>query len=374
MKKCILILLALSSTITLAQEDEKSWYSNLGFSGSVDAYYRLNLNSYNREYDDFPYQEPGTSFANRPGFAIGMANLIFSYEGEKVGAVADLVFGPRGEDAVFLSSGNSSIVNQLYVYWNVTDRLKLTLGNWNTFLGYEVISPTANFNYSTSYMFSNGPFSHTGIKADLTIDDQWSAMLALMNPTDFTEFNPVGTYSLGGQLGYSFDSGSAFLNLLYGDQDGKLDASASDPGESSAGATFQVDLTAGTDLTEDFYLGLNATYNTTNTDEINTAGAIEDFDGDSDTDFGFYGVAAYLQYSLSETFALGTRAEYFEAFNGPVDANVFAVTLSGNAKVGDLTLIPELRLDTYDEEVILDSDFEFQKGLASFLLAAVYSF
>ena len=46
---------------------------------------------------------PGSSFAQLPGFALGMANLVASYEGEKVGFVADLVFGPRGADAIFNS-------------------------------------------------------------------------------------------------------------------------------------------------------------------------------------------------------------------------------------------------------------------------------
>ena len=84
---------------------------------------------------------------------------------------------------------------------------------FNTYLGYEVISPVGNFNYSTSYMFSYGPFSHTGLKADFVLNEKWSAMLAVMNPTDFTEENPYDTYILGAQLGYSEDSGSAYLNF-----------------------------------------------------------------------------------------------------------------------------------------------------------------
>jgi hypothetical protein len=32
-----------------------------------------------------------------------------------------------------------------------------------TFIGYEVISPLANF-HSTSYLFTNGPFQNAGIK------------------------------------------------------------------------------------------------------------------------------------------------------------------------------------------------------------------
>ena len=97
---------------------------------------------------------------------MGMANIIMSYEGEKSGFVADLVFSPRGADAVFGSPQagdfyrSSNMVNQLYAYYNVSDSFTLTMGNFNTFLGYEVISPVANFNYTTSYMFSYGPFSH----------------------------------------------------------------------------------------------------------------------------------------------------------------------------------------------------------------------
>ncbi|MEC8682384.1 MAG: outer membrane beta-barrel protein, partial [Bacteroidota bacterium] len=254
----------------------------------------------------------------------------------------------------------------------VSESVTLTFGNWNTFLGYEVISPAANFNYSTSYMFSYGPFSHSGLKADFALDDNWSAMLAVMNPTDWTDFNPAGSYTFGGQLGYSTDSGSTFLNLIYGDQDG--DYTDQGLGE-GAGSTFQVDLTTGYDLSDSFYLGLNATYNTTD------AG---DMGGD---DYGFYGVALYAQAALSDSFSLGLRPEYFSEFAGGAgaiggydaagDANVFAVTLSGNAKVGPLTFIPEFRLDSASEDVFLDSydgTPTYTGSLGSFLLAAVYSF
>ena len=130
-----------------AQEETTEDEPTFSVAGSIDTYFRSN---------DYA---PGTSFANKPGFALGMANVILSYEGEKSGFVADFVYGPRGVEAVFNSSGSSNIVNQLYAYLNVSDNFTLTLGNWNTFLGYEVISPVANFNYSTSYMFSYGPFS-----------------------------------------------------------------------------------------------------------------------------------------------------------------------------------------------------------------------
>lgn len=324
-----------------AQETEDS--SKFDFSGSVDAYYRANLSAPNDE----EFIAPGSSFANLPGFSLGMANLIASYEGEKVGFVADLVFGPRGTDAIFASpmySATGDIVNQLYMYWNVSDKVTLTMGNFNTFLGYEVISPVANFNYSTSYLFSYGPFSHTGIKADFDLGNDWSFMAAVMNPTDLTEFNPTGDYAFGAQLGYA----GQYLNFL------------------SSQGTFEIDYTGGFDLSDDLFFGINAAY----------------FDG-GDTDTSFAGVALYPQYSTSESFSLGLRAEYFAetgyfgaigATNAEGDASVFAVTLTGNYSIGDLTIKPELRLDSASEEAFIDNDLAASKSLSSFVLAAVYSF
>lgn len=345
-------------------------------SGSADVYFRANLTAQNDPVHSAP--APNTAFAYSPGFGIGMFNLVGAYEGQRVGVVGDLVFGPRGVDAVFASGAPNNTVNQLYVYWKATDQLTLTMGDFNTFLGYEVISPTGNFNYSTSYMFSWGPFSHTGLKADFAVNDDLSFMLGVFNPTDFTEFNPVGTYSLGGQIGYK----GVYLNLLYGDQDGRLTDEDTEEGLASAGALFQVDLTAGWDLTDAFYLGLNTTYNATAMGEHIEQGEIV---ADKGNAASFYGAAAYLQYRASETFALGLRGEYFAEANGgygiigsydaDANASILALTLSGNITIGNLTLIPELRMDTASEDdVFVNTALEPVASLGSFMLAAVYAF
>lgn len=389
MKYLFIIILCLSFSLIsdIKAQETTEETSKLTLSGSVDAYFRTNLNAPNSGEN---FTAPATSFANLPGFSLGMANVVATYEGQKVGAVVDLVFGPRGEDAVFGSplyaggmAGSSQILNQLYVYWNVNDAVTLSIGNFNTFLGYEVISPTGNFNYSTSYMFSYGPFSHTGIKADIALSDKFSFMASLMNPTDMTEFNLMGTYTLGAQLGYATDAGSTFLNFVYGDQDGKLKNDGSlIPEQSSAGKTLQVDLTTGFNLTESLYVGVNTTYNATSSGEIFSGSDIQDSDGDGS---GFYGFAGYLQATTSEKFALGLRGEYFSVFNGGLegvvgmngegDGSVFALTLSGNAKITkNLTLIPEFRLDSMSENFFVDNDLNPSKNLSSFLLAAVFAF
>lgn len=352
MKKLFTLTLLLMSVVLTAQEaeetkEETKKEKSFSFSGSIDAYYRTNFTAPNDENAI----APGSSFANLPGFALGMANVVASYEGKKVGFVADLVFGPRGTDAIFNSpmvgptsstTSTGNIVNQLYAYWNVTESVKLTLGNFNTFLGYEVISPVANFNYSTSYLFSYGPFSHTGIKADFIISDDFSAMLGVFNDTDATEYNPTGDYAVGAQLGYK----GQFLNVLY------------DP------SFFEIDFTGGFDLSDDFYLGVNAAYL-----------SLEDDAG------GFMGGAIYPQYTISETFALGLRGEYFaEDKNfgaigtGMEDSSVIAATLTGSFTIDNLMIKPEIRLDNASDDAFIDTDLMPSKSLGSFVLAAIYKF
>ena len=283
------ITLVNTSIVNAQDTDTSEDTPSFNFSGTVDTYFRAS-------FSEDPVA-PGTSFASLNGFALGMANFIVSYEGEKSGFVADVVFGPRGTDAVFGSSGNSSeMVNQLYAYYNIAEGVKITLGNFNTFLGYEVISPAANFNYSTSYMFSYGPFSHTGVKADFTLSDNISLMLGIFNQTDQTEANYDRYTAFGAQLGLY----GQYINLLAGED------------------YFQLDYTGGFDLSDSFFMGINATTAT-------LAG-----------DTGFAGVALYPQLTTSDSFAIGLRGEFFSETDGfgalvsDGDADNFSLTLTGS--------------------------------------------
>ncbi len=343
-KKITLLFSFLISFIAIAQEDAQKEKKKLKVEGTIDVYFRTNIDAPNDENAI----APNSAFANLNGFALGMANVIASYGDEKTGFVANLAFGPRADDAIFNAPDDSSskVINELYAYWNVTERIKLTIGNFNTFLGYEVISPTGNFNYSTSYLFSYGPFSHTGIKADFDLSNDWTLALAVMNPTDITEFNPNSDYTLGTQIGFK----KQYINIVYGKQVG-----ATEP-------LFQIDYTGGFDINKKLFLGLNASY--------------QDTDG-----VGFSGIAIYPNYKVSKSFGLGLRAEYFKE-NGSygaigttvADSSVFATTLTGSYTVGDLTLKPELRLDSASENAFVNVDLDPSKTLSSFVFAAIYSF
>lgn len=325
MKSLLTCVFALLVTLSFAQEDT---VKKLSFEGSLDAYFRTNITA-----SDVIQQSPA-SFADQTGFALGMANIIASYESGKVGAVADLTFGPRGDQAV---GGDVPYVNQLYAFWNVSKKTTLTFGRFNTFLGYEVISPVGNFNYSTSYLFASGPFSHLGLKADFSISDDFSLMLAAMNTTD-TNNNVTGDYALGVQLGFK----DQYLNFYY---------------DSGFVLGFEIDYTGGFDISDDFFLGINAAY--------------QDNNGS-----GFYGTALYPQYALSDYFDLGLRGEYFsllgEGDNLPA---VFDITLTGSYTVDDLIIKPEIRLDSWSNNMpFSDQDGLPSESLASFLVAAIYKF
>ena len=329
-----LIVTLFNTSGVMAQETEETEAApSFNFSVTVDTYFRTS-------FSEDPVA-PGTSFANLNGFALGMANFIVSYEGEKSGFVADVVFGPRGSDAVFGSVGNSSeLVNQLYAYYDIAEGVRITLGNFNTFLGYEVISPAANFNYSTSYMFSYGPFSHTGVKADFTLADDISLMLGVFNQTDQTEANYDRYTAFGAQLGLY----GQYINLLAGED------------------YFQLDYTGGFDIADSFFLGINATTAT-------LAG-----------DTGFAGVALYPQLTTSDTFAIGLRGEFFSETDGfgalvdDGDADNFSLTLTGSFTSGNFTFKPEFRIDSASSEIFAISPTETADSLSSFVVAAIYSF
>jgi hypothetical protein len=323
MKKIFTLLLASFTFFAIAQEEEPT----LSISGTVDAYYQTYITSPDDAGTAF-----GTSFADETGFALGMANLVASYDLESTGVVADVVFGPRGDSAV----GGYNL-NQLYAYWNVTEGTTLTMGRFNTYLGYEVISPAGNFNYSTSYMFSSGPFSMVGLKGDFTLGET-SLMLAIMNPTDVNN-NTTGGYALGAQFGYA----GQFLNLYY-DNDEVLG--------------FEVDYTGGFDVDDELFIGINAAYQVSN-------------------DAGFYGVALYPQYTVSDSFAVGLRGELFGEHDDSDDdlPSVFSTTLTGSYTVENLTIKPEIRLDSWSElEPYTDNDGLATDSLAAFTIAAIYSF
>lgn len=331
-----------------AQDTLKSADAPLVISGSVDTYFK---------YDFSKHGNIPTSFASdQNSFSIGMIDLALKKKVSKVSFVGELSFGPRSDQSIPSSGANNQSyhIQNLYVGYDLTNKLNITAGYTATFMGYEVIAPTGNFNYSTSYLFTNGPFQNAGVKLTYTFNDKVSLMAGVFNDlwNVYTSAGKINTF--GAQLMVVPVKGwTAYVNLLTGPQSGT-----------------EVDLTTAYQITTAFKLGLNAADFSAPKPVAGSAG-------------GFTGVALYPQMAVSSAVTLGLRGEYFKTKAGaytstaaPTAGNsVTGLTLTANIKSGPLTFIPEVRLDNMSaKDFFKDSNYAFTKSASQFSMAAVYAF
>jgi predicted porin len=322
----------------------------LSITGQVDAYFRSSsakiggLTSYTGAHN---------------GFSLGMANIALSKDMGKISFVADLMFGPRAEETNYNYKTNSlAFLKQLYVSYKPSDKVKFTIGNFMTFVGYELVEASNNLNYSMSYNYTNGPFFHTGLKGEFTLSENLTLMAGVFEPTDYKSavFSSGGHLNVGGQLAYVNGGFKMYLNAITGK------TPLSDTINLDNKATV-LDLTASYQITPKFGLGLNLL------DKMVTP--LKN-DKETSKQTNFLGLAVYANYVVSDNFTLAARGESFNDSKGVVygvSPKIAAFTLSGNFKVDALTIIPELRFDKADQAI-----FGTKKTAISYLLAAVYKF
>ena len=338
------------------------------FSGSVDGYYRYNFNKAGGVSNN------KTSFTNsQNNFALGMASLRAdaSALSGKVTATVDLGFGPRAEEfSYYETASNSSLklVKQLYLTFNLSKNVKITAGKFATHVGYEVLDAPLNRNYSMSYMFTNGPFSHTGVKFDFTAGPV-GFMVGVANFMDQT-MATTSTKTLIAQFSGGSKDGKfkGYLNYAgyFGSASGdNPTAMAPAPGLKSFS---QLDLVATEIITPTFNIGFNATVQSRQQTDAALAAS-----------GSWYGAALYLNADPSAAVGLTLRSEFISdnkiIFPGAYGAkNIFANTLSLNYKVGPFTLIPELRFENAQGPIYIKNDGTGASSTFTALLAAVYKF
>jgi hypothetical protein len=353
-KFLLICALAVSGLAAKAQDSIKvTSDAPLVISGSVDAYYKY-------DFAGKKIANITTSFANEQNsFSIGMIDLGLKKKTGKASFVGEVSFGPRSDASIPAAStgGSSYHIQNLYVSYDLTSALNVTGGYMATFVGYEVISPVGNFNYSTSYLFTNGPFQNAGLKFTYTFSDKASLMAGIFNDgwNNYTSTNDISTF--GAQLMLvPVKNWTAYLNFVSG---------------YSSGTEF--DLTTTYQITPAFKLGLNAA------DFSQPKWAYSPVTGNG----GFTGVALYPQLAVSKDVTLGLRGEYFTAKKGTAAASysgvvagesVTAITATAAIKSGALTFLPEFRLDNGSKTMFLDSKGVATKSAAQVSLAAVYAF
>ena len=325
----------------------------LSISGYADTYYK---------FDFAEQQNIGTSFAtDQNSLSLGMIGVALKKTTGKASFVGELSFGPRGQgqsivniDNKFDESRHGFNIQNLNMTYAFTPEFSMAAGFFGTFVGYEVIAPIGNFNYSTSYLFTNGPFQNAGIKATYAFSPKVSLMVGGFNDNwnVYKADANFGISTFGAQLMVAPVEGwTAYANILSGYVSGTI-----------------LDLTTSYQVTKSFKVGVNAA------DWSAGMGA---------KDTGFSGGALYLQNAFTDKFSLGVRGEYFSAKknNGALilsgvapKESVVAATLSANLKAGGLTFIPEVRLDNGSANQFFKENGSATKSASQMSLAVVYAF
>ena len=348
----ITLLLFISVT---AQDSTKT----ISYSGSVDGYYR---NDFSGNANN------NTVFTNsQNSFELGMASIKAEATGfkGKVGATIDIGFGKRVEEFSYNDAetkngfGTLSNIKQAFVTFAPNNNVKFTAGKFTSHIGNEFLDPNLNKNYSMSYMFTNGPYFNTGIKADFT-NGNTGFMIGITNFTDQTT-STTSTKSIIAQISGKSKNEKIKYFINYTGFGGSVNG-ANPTGLKSL---HQIDVIVNATLNKKTSFGYN--------------GTIQQRNGIKNSlikDGSWIGNALYVSYDINDKLGIHFREEliidskniYFNA------KNISASTISLNYKIGPLNIIPEIRIEAANNNFYTDKSGNGTKSTGSALLAVVYTF
>lgn len=393
MKKTLTTTFSLLLSISAFSQEKTEDKGKFTFSGYIDSYYMANLNS---PINRLNTGASGTAraFDVKAGqFSLGLLQTKMTYSTSKLDIVGDLTFGPNADlgnygnvigrvgaayDAngvAIPTTGTSLAIKQAYVAWKATDKLTLTMGQFGTHIGYEVIDAPVNYHYSLSNLFNNGPFYHVGLKAQYNFSDKVYLMAGIVNNVDNLDDNNRAK-GLIAQLFVSPVAGwNVYLNAIASNE-----ANADAKGITPDASYSLFDLTTTYQITPKFMIGVNAATGSQSGD-YQTLSTNPKFAKNSGT---WGGVAFYTNYSVSDVFSIGARYENFanqDAVRGlridsatGVTVNSLTVTTTFTVADGHLLIKPEFRSDAFDKNFFKDGNGVDVKSQATLGLAVIAKF
>ncbi len=350
-----------SSIIKPALDSNKKEFN---INGYLDAYFFKNLNNplsgmnigksgYARAFDQRENQ-----------FQIGLVQTKINYRNKNTEALIDLTFGPHSDLGNYgnvigsLGKGNSSsslAIKQAYFTYNCNSKIGITVGQFGTHIGYEVIDAPVNFNYSLSNLFNNGPFYHIGIKGTYKLNSNFSLMAGIVNNWDNLYDNNKFKTAIF-QLSFVPNQKLAvYLNYIGGDEETSDSFNSID----SSGSFKQLaDGVINYHITSKLYIGFN--------------GVVGSLSKKNAGDRYWGGAALYCNYLFGKRLAMGLRGDFFDNNQGVMyigETDVRSVTLTCNISIKDnIFFKPEIRLDNYKQsrydgpEDLNIQQFEDSKG------------
>lgn len=291
------------------------------------------------------------SFKNGVGF--GWINLIFTQNWSKIGFVADFTAGPRTVEIYENATDDQvlSYVKQAYLTYHPTEKLAFNVGTMTSHFNFEWTEPFDNFTYSNSMVFTVIPGFYTGANATYDFNDHWQLMVGAFGDSGIKIDRTKGLLG-GGKLTYSSDKLNFAADLIGGRDYGTTDV-------------FMGDFYADYALTEKLTVAGQFHYAT-------------DRPTDSKETSIWFGTDIYAKYQLFPRFALGFRGEQFNDadgyYFGEIGAKIWSAALTGQYRLGDWMIEPEVRFDSSNRAIFADEKKGFVKTEPSFLVAGLYRF
>ena len=321
-------VVSLASTAQAEENSVLTAMSSTVISGSVEASFNGSLSSDNKLGDSD--NSTNNHHTGDDGFNANGASLAISSplgDGDyNAGFNVELLLGQRAAD--FSGEGDDFHIKNANIGLNLPfgNGVDLTVGLFDTIVGYEVEASGSNPNVSRSYGYDLEPFTHTGLLASTSLVDGIDASLGMANAFDST-----GGLHNGDTTDFALLAG---LSITAPDSLGFL-----------AGSTAYVGYTQGTGDDEDtlFYVGASMA---SPIEGVSLGVSYDDREYAGEAGHDADAVALYAVWDTSDSISLALRYDTLDGTDGDT-ASMWTATLGYSIWDNVLTRL-ELNNETGD--------------------------
>jgi hypothetical protein len=323
------------------------------FGGLVDTYYLYNFtppSGANSLSPPQPIAFVGRAFdTNSNSLTLALAKLSMNASLDVVSLQLDLGYGSVGSiingttdgaSALAFPAGPSFLVEQAYGEISLPGNLTLDFGKFTTTAGAEVIEANKNWLYSRSLLFNAIPLLHTGVRANLKVNDQLTLQASVVNGwNNDPDLNAWKTIGLSASV--TVNPMLALVGTVYF---GKEEQPQPPAGSTLGDMRVLADLVAAVTVNSQFGLNLNVDY-------------IKAFD-DVAADYQI-GASLMGRYVINDHFNVAARGEFLashiDAFI-PTGGSITEKQGEGTVMLGidvgkNFELRPEVRADFAGDDI-----------------------
>lgn len=222
------------------------------------------------------------------------------------------------------NTNNYFDIQQAYVSYT-TGGLTVEAGKFATLIGAEVIESPDNWNFSRSWGFELGPYTHTGVRASYALSDKSTITVGVNNGWDVLDASGVATKSGEAQINFK-PTDSSYLSVQ-----GTLGQEPASGSYGAAGTVYGTRSILNTvdswDINSTVSVMLDAGYGEQKNATSLAAGAPATLGT-----VKWWYVTPYLNYHINDMWRVALRYQYFD------DKDGFRTGVAQKLKAGTITL------------------------------------